>query len=127
MKIGHLVIATNKYMEFAQPLFDSAGKFFLPGHEVTLFLFTNVPAIEGVTRIEQEHFPWPGMTLHRYGIFWNKRDQLKDMDYLFYTDVDMLFVDTVGDDLVFARVVIADVFAGGRRYRDASVQLVAGA
>lgn len=100
MKIGHVVIATNKYMKFAQPLLDSARKFFLPGHDVTMFLFTNVEAINDVVRIEQEHYPWPGMTLRRYEIFWNNRDALKDMDYIYYTDVDMLFVDKVGDEVL---------------------------
>lgn len=100
MKIAHLVIATNRYMEFAQPLLDSANKYFLKGHTVTMFLFTNVPAIEGVIRVDQEHYPWPGMTLKRYEIFWNNRDLFKDYDYLYYSDVDMLFVDGVGDEVL---------------------------
>lgn len=100
MKIGHVVIATNRYMGFAKPLLDSAKEHFLTNHDVTMFLFTNVKAIEGVVRVEQKHEPWPGMTLKRYQIFWKNRDIFKDMDYIYYTDVDMLFVDKVGDEIL---------------------------
>lgn len=101
MKIGHLVIATNRYLEFVGPLLDSSKKFFLPNHEVTIFLFTNMPFCrEGVVQVDQEHYPWPGMTLRRYEIFLKNRDLLSEMDYLFYTDADMLFVDTVGDEVL---------------------------
>lgn len=37
MNIGLLVIATNKYIKFVQPLITSADKFFLPNDEVTYF------------------------------------------------------------------------------------------
>jgi histo-blood group ABO system transferase len=99
-KIGHIVIATNKYIEFVQPLLASSMRYFLPKHETTMFLFTNTKGIPGAVTIEQEHYPWPGMTLRRYEIFWNNRDILKNMDYLYYTDVDMLFVGSVGDEIL---------------------------
>ena len=100
MKIGHLVIATNRYMEFVDPLLESARRHFLPGHERTIFLFTNMPYGGDAVRVPQEHYPWPGMTLRRYEIFWVNRYLLAGMDYLYYTDVDMLFVDKVGDEVL---------------------------
>lgn len=100
MRVGHLVIATNRYIEFAKPLCDSAEQYFLPNHEKVMFLFTNMSGIDSAVRVEQEHYPWPGMTLRRYEIFWNNRDLFKDMDYLYYTDVDMLFVGLVGDEVL---------------------------
>lgn len=99
MRIGLLVIATNKYIQFVAPLWESAKKHFMPGHEVTMFVFTNQPAVpDGTTRIEQEHLEWPGTTLMRYHIFLKHEELLSQMDYLFYSDADMRFVDRVGDE-----------------------------
>jgi histo-blood group ABO system transferase len=111
-KVGLLVIATNKYVDFVSPLWESAKKHFLPGQDVTLFLFTNVIGnIPGsantdsnVTRIYQQHMPWPGPTLFRYNVFDSARLELGRMDYLFYCDADMLFVDTVGAEILSDRV-----------------------
>lgn len=97
--IGLLVVGTNKYVKFTYPLWESAKRHFMPGHDVTMFVFTNQPDIPaGAVRIEQEHLPWPGPTLKRYKMFHEAREQLSKMDYLFYSDADMLFVDTVGDE-----------------------------
>ena len=111
-KIGLLVIATNKYVDFVSPLWDSAKKHFLPGQDVTLFLFTNIMGnIPGsantdsnVKRIYQQHMAWPGPTLFRYNVFDAARKELEEMDYLFYSDADMLFVDTVGAEILSDRV-----------------------
>ena len=40
-KVGLLIIATNKYTQFLQPLISSADEFFLKDKEVTYFVFTN--------------------------------------------------------------------------------------
>lgn len=73
----------------------------MPCHEVTMFVFTNQQETpNGTVRIAQDHIPWPGTTLMRYHMFCKNRDALKDMDYLFYSDADMLFVDAVGDEIL---------------------------
>lgn len=98
-KIGLLVIATNKYIQFTHPLYESVKTHFMPGHEVTMFVFTNmsdVPA--GTVRFEQEHAAWPQMTLKRYHIFLKQEAEIMKMDYLYYSDADMRFVDKVGDE-----------------------------
>lgn len=106
MKIGLLVIATNKYIQFVGPLWDSAKKFFMPGHSVTMFVFTDSPSVpEGTVRIFQEHMPWPGPTLKRYHVFTNNEAMLKDMDYLYYCDADMRFEGVVKDEILGDLVV----------------------
>lgn len=40
------------------------------------------------------------MTLRRYHIFSKKRHMLENLDYLFYCDIDMLFVSDVGDEVL---------------------------
>jgi histo-blood group ABO system transferase len=106
MKVGLLVIATNKYLSFARSLFHSMQNYFLnmPGVERKMFLFTNQPAFPGPVRIYQKHEPWPGMTLKRYEIFHINRHQLQEMDFLYYCDADMRFVDHIRCEILGERV-----------------------
>lgn len=106
MKIGLLIISTNKYTDFLKPLIESADKYFLPNYDVTYFLFTNISNKElkiktkrNTEIINVEHRDWPWMTLGRYQIFTDNSDVLSEMDYLYYTDSDMLFVDTISDEI----------------------------
>jgi histo-blood group ABO system transferase len=111
-KVGLLVIATNKYIDFVEPLWNSAKKHFLVGQDVNLFLFTDKDLKASqifkddpkVRIILQNHMPWPGSTLFRYNVFDAARVALSEMDYLFYSDADMLFVDTVGPEILSDRV-----------------------
>lgn len=119
MKIGLLVIATNKYIQFLQPLITGADKFFLKNHEVTYFVFTNqdinIESDRSVVKIETEHKNWPWMTLGRYKIFSENRKTLEQMDYLYYIDADMLIVDEVGDEILGDLVVTQHPGYYGRR------------
>lgn len=101
MRIGMVVIATNKYIRFVEPLWASAKQHFMQGHDLNMFVFTNQPDVPaGTIRIEQEHLPWPQPTLKRYHIFSKHAAQLMSMDYLFYSDADMRFADTVGNEVL---------------------------
>jgi histo-blood group ABO system transferase len=115
MKIGLLIIATNKYTDFLYPLIESANKYFLNNHDVTYFVFTNqdLDTIKmtlknvrssDIVVTKVEHKEWPWMTLGRYGIFHNNKDIFNRMDYLYYCDADMLFVGEVGDEILSDRV-----------------------
>jgi histo-blood group ABO system transferase len=101
-QVGLLVIATNRYIEFVGPLWESAKKFFMVGtpHRITMFVFTNMPKVpEGTVRIQQEHSAWPMPTLMRYHTFVKNEEPLKNMDYLFYCDADMRFEASVGEEI----------------------------
>lgn len=104
MKIGLLIIATNKYLSFLQPLISSADKHFLKDHEVSYFIFSDhIPEIKSsrsVVITNVEHKPWPWMTLGRYQIFTDHSTLFENMDYLYYCDVDMLFCETVGSEIL---------------------------
>lgn len=106
MKIGLLVIATNKYTSFVEPLYNSMQKYFftntLKKYQTQMFLFTNVDKLnfDGPVLIKQDHYPWPGMTLRRYEMFYKNKDKLKDTNYLFYADVDMLFENFIGEEIL---------------------------
>jgi len=108
MNIGLLIIATNKYICFLQPLIESADSFFLNSQRVTYFIFTNLDFTLNSNRnieiIKIDHKDWPWMTLGRYKIFTENSDKLSEMDYLYYCDVDMRFVGEVGDEILSERV-----------------------
>jgi histo-blood group ABO system transferase len=108
MKIGLLIIATNKYTQFLQPLIESADNFFLKEMDVTYFVFTNkqidISSHRNIVKINIKHKEWPWMTLGRYKIFSDNYEELSKMDYLFYSDVDMKFVDHVGEEILGDKV-----------------------
>lgn len=103
MKIGLLVIATGKYIKFIAPLSKSVKINFLKNHEITMFIFTDSEDFKPQNNqivIRQPHLPWPKPTLYRYDTFKKNEALLKEMDYLFYCDADMLVVDTVSDEIL---------------------------
>jgi len=105
-KVGLLVVATGKYIQFVEPLIASADRYFCNNHKVTYFVFTdgNVPQRSDVVKIEQERLGWPYDTMMRCGMYADQCQLLASMDYLFACDADMRFVDMVGDEILSARV-----------------------
>lgn len=107
-KIGLVIIATNKYIQFLQPLIESADEYFLKNQDVTYFVFTNkdidIKSNRNIVKVDVEHREWPWMTLGRYKIFSDNSEELSKMDYLYYCDVDMRFLGEVGDEVLDDRV-----------------------
>lgn len=107
-KIGVLLIATNKYKQFVQPLLDGIEKNFMTNHDVNIFLFTDEVKEHEIGRrgrlniyqIKIPAYRFPEATLYRYRIFEENKEALKGMDYLFYSDVDMGFVAPVGEEIL---------------------------
>lgn len=132
-KVAMLFICLNQpYWEFAKEAIQGAKRFFLPGHETDYFLWSDIPtkdtpteirlepeaakrAIESVNYIHDEKitvFPtepvdWPYPTLMRYHLFLQQEWKLKDYDYVFYCDVDMLWNDIVGDEILGEKLTVA--------------------
>ena len=120
MKVGLLLIATGKYNKFVSPLVASAQKHFLKDHQITYYIFTDDPEIldnnpPHLTSLYKSHQPWPFPTLFRYKEFSKHKEILSKEDYLFYCDVDMLFVGDIEDQILGSRVAtIHPGFSGGR-------------
>lgn len=47
-----------------------------------------------------EAIEWPYPTLLRYNLFLQQEEKLKEYDYIFYCDIDMRFVNVVGDEIL---------------------------
>ena len=102
-KIAVVAITLNPhYWEFIHPMIASARKFFLKGHEVDFLLWTDMPTDYKVDAkiIPTEPFEWPLPTLYRYHLFLREEELLKEYDYIYYVDADMLFVSRVGDEVL---------------------------
>jgi len=118
-KIGIILLSTNKYKIFVRPFIESAKNFLLKNHKVTYYLFTDTDEFndlgDDVVVNKIEHLPWPMITLYRYKTFVKHKDILNTEDYLFYCDIDMRFVDYVGDEILGDSVAtIHPGFLGGR-------------
>lgn len=104
MKIGIIVIATNKYFKFFDRLYYACQRYLFPKSEKKYFLMTDrinegVNYI-GVKKIFINHEQWPNPTLKRFHYITNNMDKFQDVDYLVYLDVDMDIVDFVYENIL---------------------------
>jgi hypothetical protein len=104
-EVGIILIATGAYDMFLQPLLDSMEKYFFIDHSICIYLFTDkkhsIVCSERIAisefRVPCLKFPYP--TLYRYKWISEKTASMKS-DNIFYMDVDMLFVDYVGEEIL---------------------------
>jgi len=114
MKICILTIATNKYIQFVERLYDNIEDNFLNGHEIECLLFTDHEIEESSDNVkisQIDHEPWPMPTLKRYNYFVKEKDFISKFDYCFYFDVDMAVINKVGDE------VLSDLVATNHPYK----------
>ena len=102
MKILILTIATNKYIQFVERLYDNIEEKFLNGHEIQGLLFTehDVETSDNIKVSQIDHEPWPMPALKRYNYFVKEKDYISQFDYCYYFDVDMGIVSEVGDEVL---------------------------
>lgn len=102
-KIALCFICLNEpYWQYAEQVISGAKEFFLPGHQVDYFLWSDMPEENsfGATVFPTEPVEWPLPTLFRYSLMLQQEEALKDYDYVFYCDIDMKFVGIVGDEIL---------------------------
>ena len=102
MKILILTIATNKYIQFVERLYDNIEDNFLNGHDIQGLLFTehDVETSDNIKVSKIDHEDWPMPTLKRYNYFVKEKDYISQFDYCYYFDVDMGIVGKVGDEIL---------------------------
>lgn len=100
--IGILLISTGRYDQFVKPLLNSLEGNFLPGRKKKYYLFTDKDHIDDrATHVKIERKGFPGDTLYRFHYFLKIEDQIREeTSALYYSDVDMLCVDNVGDEIL---------------------------
>lgn len=105
--VGLCIMATGKYLSFAERLINSARTYFCPEDTVTYYVFTDGqlenPAPDIVT-VPQQRLGWPYDTLMRNAIYLGSWRLFEGLDYIFAVDADMLFVAPVGREIFGERV-----------------------
>ncbi len=118
MKICILTIATNKYLQFVEKLYEDISEKFCPGAEINCLLFTDHEIEECGDNVRVhyiDHEPWPMPTLKRYNYFVKEKDFILEHDYCFYFDADMRI-----DGVVEAEEVCGDLVATRHGYQSLS-------
>ncbi|MEE6514472.1 hypothetical protein FKM82_022648 [Ascaphus truei] len=116
VRIGLTVFAIKKYTVFIKTFLETAEKFFMVGHKVNYYVFTdraseipNITLSEG-RRLVVLDVPgckrWQDVTMRRMEMIHNYSRELfiNEVDYLVCVDVDMRFNDHVGVE------ILSDVF-----------------
>lgn len=105
-RIGLLIIATGKYDKFIPGLIASADNYFMkdPNCQVTYYLFTDkehkIKTNRDLVQLYIEHKKFPFASMDRFKNFIKYADVFNNQDYLYYVDVDCLFVDHVGREIL---------------------------
>jgi len=104
MKIGILYICTGKYTIFWNEFYQSAQQFLLPEDEKYYFVFSdgeiNTYNNPNVTVIYQEKLGWPFDTLYRFKIFLKAEEQLKEMDFLYFFNANLVVKESIGREIL---------------------------
>lgn len=104
-RVGLCVMATGKYIQYVQRLLDSADQYFLTGHEVTYFVFTDSSFAHAKAHvIYQEQLGWPYDSMMRFHTYLKNAHLFADLDYVYAIDADMGFVGLVDDEILSDRV-----------------------
>ncbi|XP_063795790.1 histo-blood group ABO system transferase 2-like [Pseudophryne corroboree] len=111
-RIGLFVFAVKKYIRFLLPFLESAEQFFMVGHKVTYYVFTDkvndvVKPKLATDRILQLHEVtadqrWQDVSMRRMEALtlFTKEQMQKEIDYLICADVDMVFNDHMGVEIL---------------------------
>ncbi len=100
-KIGILYICTGSYKLFWKDFFETSQQFLLPDFEKHYFIFTDdIYFFNNFNKSNIhlkliENLPWPLITLFRFRYFLSVKQELSKMDYLFFSNSNMKFVDII--------------------------------
>lgn len=107
LTIGILLICTGKYDIFMDRLLEGINTHFFPADEIIVYLFGDkpeytfvLPSRMSIVIIPTKHEPWPMPTLMRYRHFTNAAKKIAITDFVFYTDIDMMVVGDVTDEIL---------------------------
>ncbi|XP_054853252.1 histo-blood group ABO system transferase-like [Eublepharis macularius] len=115
--IGLTVFAIKKYVVFLQRFLETAETYFMVGHRVKYYIFTDRPeAIPNITvkegreivPLRVQNYPrWQEISMRRMEMisYYSQQRFIYEVDFLVCVDVDMRFSDSVGVE------ILSEVFA----------------
>ena len=104
MKLAVIFIGTGDYINFLPSYYEACEEFLVPNTEKTYFVFTDGDIgdpPENVKLYEQEHLPWPYITLERFKYILKAESDLAEFDYVLFLDADTRVVETVTEEELF--------------------------
>lgn len=101
--IGILYICTGPYYLFWKDFYESFEKYFLPNYNKKYFIFTDAESLYGedkknVFKLSLEPQPWPLITLLRFNTFLRVEEQLKECDYVMFSNANMICDTEITED-----------------------------
>lgn len=104
MKVAILYICTGKYNQFFHGFYSSAEKYFLKDiADIEYFVFTDDLDLSHENNVhiyKRKCQGFPMDSLFRFDMFLSISDQLKEFDYCFFFNANMLFVENVGSEFL---------------------------
>lgn len=104
MKVAVLYICTGKYNQFFHGFFESSEKYFLKDiADIEYFVFTDDLHLSDSAKVhlfERKCQGFPLDSLFRFDMFLSIADKLKEFDYCFFFNANMLFVNEVGREFL---------------------------
>jgi hypothetical protein len=103
MNIAIAFIGTGKYLNFLPDYYQKIQENFLPNSYKTFLVFTDGEGDfpEDIKVFKQEHLEWPFITLKRFEILQNAREEILKNDWLVFLDADTLVIDKVLEEDFF--------------------------
>ncbi|XP_075761268.1 histo-blood group ABO system transferase-like isoform X1 [Pelodiscus sinensis] len=110
--VGLTVFAIKKYVVFLKTFLETAEMYFMVGHKVNYYIFTDRP--QEVPKVElkegrnvvvlqvQNYSRWQEISMRRMEMInhFSKKQFINEVDYLVCVDVDMRFNDLVGVEIL---------------------------
>lgn len=102
-RIGILYIGIGKYVLLWDGFIKSAEKYLFPDAEKHYFVFTDRDDhikeckinIDNISIIHQDDLGWPKNVLYRYKMLLTIKEELSDLDYLFFFNGNTIFNRTI--------------------------------
>lgn len=89
---------------FFKDFFETCESLFLKGHEKKYFVFTDGESElfnnPNVCKIHQNQLGWPYDTFMRFHMFCSIEKALSDMDFLFFFNANMKFIELIGKEIL---------------------------
>ena len=91
----------DEYLNFLPDYYQKIQENFLPNSYKTFLVFTDGEGDfpEDIKVFKQEHLEWPFITLKRFEILQNAREEILKNDWLVFLDADTLVIDKVLEEM----------------------------
>ena len=104
MTVGLLYICTGKYNRFFELFYQSSMSYFLPGYEKKYFVWSDndnlADGLDNVKLYHKDYGGFPADSLYRFEIFLQAETELRNCDYLYYLNANVLLIRSIGEEIL---------------------------